>query len=350
MSGVGAGSRFNPPLRLKQQTDSESLTEYFLTPVSVYDKICVKGNGGIVMLYQRIQYFLRASETGSFSKAARQMYVSPQALSKQIGLLEEELGGRLFERSSQGIVLTSLGEYARQRFSKIDRDLTDAVEELQLRAGDKKERIHIGIFSALPQDSLVTPLVTFILGTLSNYQIGLDLLDLKEGKQLLLEGKIDLLLTNTHEEDDWGSCRCLSFGEHEARVIVSLLHPWAIKDSITEEDMRRETFLKMDAESDHYTVSPENSFYENIPCREVLRVTNFETLYALLQQGNAFAVFPLAFVNMDRAKIKSFPFPGRNFLFHTALIYNPDSRLKGLEQIVREIQEEFDLTEVSTGV
>lgn len=298
------------------------------------------------MLYQRIRYFLQAAGTDSFSKAAKQMYVSPQALSKQIGLLEEELGGSLFERSAQGITLTRLGEYARQKFSKIDRELTNAVEELKLRAGDKKEQLRIGIFSALPQDSLVTPLITFILGTLSNFQISLELLDLKEGKHLLLERKIDLLLTNTHEEDDWDGCRCLSFGEHEARVIVSLLHPWAIKNCITAEDMRRETFLKMEVNPDYYTVSPEDSFYENIPCKEVLRVTNFETLYALLQQGNAFAVFPLAFVNMDRAKIKSFPFPERNFLFHTALIYHTDSNLKGLEQIVQEIQEEFDLTEV----
>lgn len=299
------------------------------------------------MQYQRIRYFLQAAESGSFSRAAKQMYISPQALAKQISLLEEELGGALFERTSQGVSLTGLGEAARKKFLKIDQELHDATEELKLRAREQKERIHIGIFSALPQETLVTPLLSFLLGTLPGYQISLNLLDLEEGKRLLWEGKIDLLLTNTHQEDDWGSFRCLSFGEHEARVIVSLLHPWAIKDQITAEDMRRETFLKMDVGSEHYRVPAAQSFYENIPCRDVFPVTNFDTLYALLQQGNAFAVFPLAFVNMDRAKIKSFPFPGRTFLYHTALIFNPNNELKGLNQITEEIREEFDLKEIS---
>lgn len=300
------------------------------------------------MLYQRIRYFLQASEAGSFSKAAEQMFVSAQALTKQIGLLEEEVGGRLFERSPQGVSLTHLGEYAQQKFSKIDQDLTDTMMELKLRAGDKKERVNIGIFSALPQESLVTPLVSFMLGTFKNYQIGLNLIDLHEGRKLLLDGKIDMLLTNTHEEDKWDGCRCLSFGEYEAKVIVSLLHPWAVKDRITVEDMRKETFLKMDMGYGYYTVPQESSFYENIPCKNIQKVANFDTMYALLQQGGAFAVFPLAFVNMDRAKIKCFDFPERKFLFHTALIYNPDSSLRDLNNLVEEIEEEFELTEVTT--
>ncbi len=273
--------------------------------------------------------------------------MSAQALTKQIGLLEEEVGGRLFERSHQGVVLTRLGEYAQQKFSKIDQDLNDTMEELKRRAGDKKERINIGIFSALPQESLVTPLISFMLGRFSKYQIGLNLIDLHEGRKLLLEGKIDILLTNTHEEDNWDGYRCLAFGEYEAKVIVSLLHPWAVKDWITAEDMRGETFLKMDMGYGYYTVPQENSFYENIPCKNIQRVGNFDTMYALLQQGGAFAVFPLAFTNMDRAKIKSFDFPERKFLFHTALVYDPDSRLNGLNDIVSEIEEEFELREVT---
>lgn len=295
------------------------------------------------MVYQRIRYFLKAAQTGSFSGAAKQVYVSSQALTKQIGLLEEELGGKLFERSPKGASLTRLGEYAYQKFEKIDTDLSDAIEELKIRARDGKERINIGIFSALPQETLVTPLVSFLLASFPNYQIALDLLDLDEGRKLLLDGKIDLLLTNTHEEDDWESNRCLSFGEYEAKVIVSLLHPWAVKDKITTEDMRQQTFLKMRMGHGVYKVPLEQSFYETMPCKNVQRVSNFDTMYALLHQGEAFAVFPMAFTHMDVAKIKCFDFPGRKFRFHTAMIYNPNSSLRGLNEIAERVEEEFDL-------
>lgn len=301
------------------------------------------------MIYQRIRYFLTAAETGSFSKAAGRMYVSPQALTKQIGLLEDELGGILFDRSPQGVKLTAFGEYALERLKKLDADYNDTMEELRVRARDHKVRMNIGIFSSLPQETLVTPIISFLLGAYPNHQISLDLVDLHEGRELLLNGKLDFFLTNTHEEDDWDDNRCLSFEEHEAKIIVSWLHPWAVKNRITIEDMKKETFLKMDMGAGHYTVQAEKSFYKNIPCKDIRQVGNFDTMYALLQQGDAFAVFPKAFAYMDQARIKYFDYPGRALRFFTALIYNPHRSLRELDGVVDEIQEEFELSEIDMG-
>ncbi len=297
------------------------------------------------MIYQRIRYFLKAAECGSFAAAANLMFVSPQALTKQVGLLEEEIGGKLFERSPQGVQLTSLGEMAYRKFLLIDRNMTSAMEVLKKQAGTNKEKVNIGIFSALPQDTLVTPLISFLLTSLSDYQIGLTLIDLSEGRQMLMDGKIDLLLTNTHEDDNWDGCGRLSFGSAPAMVNVSLLHPWAVKDSITIEDMRQETFLKLRMEHSVYNVPRETEFYEIMPCKEVRYVDNFETMYALLQQGDCFAVFPLVFYQLKHSKIKSLEFPGETMLFHTALIYQKNSDAKNLGRIIQELKEEFDLVE-----
>lgn len=297
------------------------------------------------MIYQRIRYFLRSAECGSFAAAASQMFVSAQALTKQVGLLEEEIGGKLFERSPQGVHLTSLGEAAYRKFISIDRNMNSSLEELKKQAGTNKEKVNIGIFSALPQDTLVTPLISFLLTSFSEYQIGLNLIDLSEGRQMLMDGKIDLLLTNTHAEDDWDGCGRLSFGAAPAMVNVSLLHPWAVKDSITIEDMKQQTFLKLRMEHSVYNVPRENEFYEIMPCKEIRYVDNFETMYALLQQGDCFAVFPLVFYQLKHAKIKSLEFPGETLTFHTALIYKKEGNTKNLGRIVAELKDEFDLTE-----
>lgn len=297
------------------------------------------------MIYQRVKYFLKAAEEGSFKKAAEQLYISSQALTKQVGMLEDELGGKLFERSAKGVTLTRLGEVAYQKLNKVDEEFCREIAQLKQLAYDNKERLRIGIFSALPQDTLVTPLVSFLLATFPQYQIGLELIELDEGRKLLMEGKIDILLTNTHEEDDWGEYRCLSFGEYTTKVIVSLRHPWAVKDSITLEDMKQATFLKMNMENSSYRLPREQSFYETIPYKRIQRVKNFDTMYAWLQQGEAFAVFPLAFLYMDRAQIKAFDFPGKTLLYHTALIYNPNNSMQGLQELIQEVKEEFDLRE-----
>lgn len=298
------------------------------------------------MVYQRIKYFLKAAETQSFSKAAAQMFVSAQALTKQIGLLEEELGGRLFERSPQGVKLTKYGAYAREKFLRVDREFEEATRDVKSRAGHDKLCLNIGIFSAMPQDILVTPMIAYLMATYPEYQINLKLIDLFEGKRLLIEGKIDILLSNIHEQDDLVDYKVLSYKKFEANVIVSLRHPWALKDSITIEDMQKEVFLKMDEGETTYNVPERQIFYNHIPCREVIRVANFDTLCALLQQGEAFAIFPMFFSNMNQAKFKGFSYPGQPFYFHAAMIYNPDNPLEGLTEIMEDLKDEFELKEL----
>lgn len=292
---------------------------------------------------QKIRYFLKASETGSFSTAAQEMYVSAQALTKQIRILENELGGALFDRSPQGVTLTRLGQLAQQKFSVITQEFDQAVEEIRDFAKNDKTRVTIGIFSALPREELVSPLVSFLLASYPEYQISLEMIELEEGRKKMLSGKLDLLLTNVHEQDNLFHFGCLSFGEYDTKVVVSLTHPWVLKDAVTADDMKQETFLKMEMDDEHYLVPLSENFYHNIPCKNIRQVKNFDTMLILLRQGAGFGVFPLAFLNMNSAQIKSFDYPGIPLRFHTALIYNQDNPLKDLSRIISDLSDEFDL-------
>ncbi len=299
------------------------------------------------MVYQRIIYFLKAAEEGSFSKAAKQMYISSQALTKQIHLLEEELGGALFDRTPKGVVLTPLGQSAYQSFCKINQDLNVTVDTLKQQANQTKPQLNIGIFSSLPNEELVTPVVSFLFSRFKDYQVQINLVELNEGKRMIINRELDLLLTNYHEEDFFPDCKCYCIEKHKNKVVVSLYHPWAVKNSITIEDMKQETFLKMQMDSDHYRVPTENGFYNNIPCKKIEPISNFGTLFALLQQGNAFAVFPKAYAYMERAKMKYFDVPTRDFYFFTGLIYNPLTSNNKLESVVSEIVDEYNMSVVS---
>lgn len=58
---------------------------------------------------KQLRYFARIAETGNFREAARRLHVAQSALSRQIGLLEADLGVRLFERHPRGVSLTPSG-------------------------------------------------------------------------------------------------------------------------------------------------------------------------------------------------------------------------------------------------
>ena len=59
------------------------------------------------MFNHNLTAFVSAIDSGSFTKAADKLYVTPTAVMKQINSLESHLGLRLIERTSQGVRLIS---------------------------------------------------------------------------------------------------------------------------------------------------------------------------------------------------------------------------------------------------
>ncbi|MBB4512615.1 LysR family transcriptional regulator [Paraburkholderia fungorum] len=57
-----------------------------------------------------LESFVRSAETGSFSAAARRLTLTPAAVSRNVALLERNLGVRLFQRSTRKLTLTEAGE------------------------------------------------------------------------------------------------------------------------------------------------------------------------------------------------------------------------------------------------
>ena len=57
-----------------------------------------------------LESFVKSAETASFSEAARRMALTPAAVSRNVAMLERNLGVRLFQRSTRKLVLTEAGE------------------------------------------------------------------------------------------------------------------------------------------------------------------------------------------------------------------------------------------------
>ncbi len=57
-----------------------------------------------------MQVFVRVAETGGFAAAARQLHMSPPAVTRAIATLEERLGTRLFVRTTRAVKLTEAGQ------------------------------------------------------------------------------------------------------------------------------------------------------------------------------------------------------------------------------------------------
>lgn len=61
------------------------------------------------MYNPHLETFIRVADAGSFNKAAEEAYITPTAVIKQMNLLENDLGIKLFERTHRGLTLTKAG-------------------------------------------------------------------------------------------------------------------------------------------------------------------------------------------------------------------------------------------------
>ncbi len=107
-----------------------------------------------------LQAFEAAARSGSFAAAAKELSVSPAAVSQIMRTLEHQLGRRLFHRISRGIVLTEVGQEVLPRLSA-------AIEELkgvsrQLSGAGHRTRLSISVPPSVATGWLSTRIADFV--------------------------------------------------------------------------------------------------------------------------------------------------------------------------------------------
>lgn len=107
--------------------------------------------------------FISVAESGSFTKAAEALFITPPAVMKQINSLEERLGITLFDRSNHGLQLTDAGKSFFQDAKYIIDYSNQAIEKAKdIDNKDRQQSIRIGT-------SIMTP-AKFLLDIWSEIQ------------------------------------------------------------------------------------------------------------------------------------------------------------------------------------
>lgn len=95
--------------------------------------------------FVQLKYFVACVDAGSLTTAAKNLYISQPALSKQLVQLEHDLGCQLLHRSNSGIELTNAGKFLYERSSAILADVEKLT--LDMRVYSERSILKIG---ALP--------------------------------------------------------------------------------------------------------------------------------------------------------------------------------------------------------
>lgn len=151
------------------------------------------------MEIRQIYYALETAKQRSFSKAAKNLYITQPAITHQIKALEEELQVRLFERSTHGIQLTTDGE----KFCEYAEKVIEAVDNLQsafhVGGPDDIPLLQIGVFpfySSSPLQHILTSFFGYNYKVLGKFRTT----DNYRAFEMLDNGELDFAIIKCHEE------------------------------------------------------------------------------------------------------------------------------------------------------
>lgn len=86
---------------------------------------------------------------GSLAKTARELGVTPSAVSQQIAKLEEKLGSQVVKRNTQGASLTALGRELASHAERVAAALHEANESVRRRTTEETRRLRTGAFTSV---------------------------------------------------------------------------------------------------------------------------------------------------------------------------------------------------------
>ena len=145
------------------------------------------------MEYAAWKLFIDAAELGSLSKVALAYGTSQPHISRRISELEQECGGRLFERTGRGVMLTELGQRIAPKVRAWLASTDELTNDVRTSAGTPIGKVRIG---SLP--STAHPLVSTLHKRLKE-RYPLIALSVREGQGAQLEtwledGSVDLAI------------------------------------------------------------------------------------------------------------------------------------------------------------
>ena len=192
---------------------------------------------------RQIQYFLSIVETGSFSAAADEHFISQSSLSKIIIALEKELQVSLFDRSKRKVFLTEAGNAFLKHARKFDAAYKDMLVELD---GYKSETdsfsvaaipvlTQYGVTNSIAQFRDLHPALHFNLEEIDGQNI-LPALD---------ERRFDLVFTR-HNYLDHDRYESLKICPDKMLLVVSNKSRHAGRSSISLRDLSNDNFIMFD--------------------------------------------------------------------------------------------------------
>jgi DNA-binding transcriptional LysR family regulator len=287
---------------------------------------------------RQLEIIRAIAETGSFTAAGEKLHVSQSAISRQILLLEDELGEPVFHRIGRRIRITPAGESLLQLSNRVFQDLDETVAAIS----DKQESLR-GTMRLVGGMTVCLYVFPALLAEVRRVHPQLDLKitvgSAERSIAMLRAGAGDLgLLTLPIEATDLVAVPVL---QEELLLVTYPTHPLAKKRQVAPPDLNRESFILFETGSITRRIVEQFFMRERIEPEIVMETENVEIIKAMVRHGLGISIIPwqAAAADVRQKQLFCTRIAGQALYRDTGWLYPKMSRLP---RMVTEVIKVFD--------
>ncbi|WP_263707752.1 LysR family transcriptional regulator [Shouchella tritolerans] len=192
------------------------------------------------MNIQLLKTFCFVVETGSINQAAKSLYLSQPAITKQIHQIEAEYGALLFNRKDGRLILTDSGHVLYPFAKSIVQDYNQSKEAVIAKLKGYESTLKIGA-SLTIGEYLLPGLLGRFKHKNPDFRLSLYVENTPNVLELLLDDRIDLALVEGLVDDAKLSIEKVI--EDELVLIHAPDHPWSLKNEVQIDEIAQERMI-----------------------------------------------------------------------------------------------------------
>lgn len=173
---------------------------------------------------KHLKAFIILSKTLNMRHASKELHLTPSALSHSLKSLEEDLGCKLFDRTSRKMSLTQSGEQFLPQALRIIELMDQARDTISSSKSWHRGQLRIGASPTACQ-FIIPAVIREFKDSFSDIAIKIETAVGRDSESLLRDGKIDLALSLKYPTPS--SIEFVDTAEDEICFIVNPLHHWA---------------------------------------------------------------------------------------------------------------------------
>ena len=301
------------------------------------------------MNLKQLEAFVQVAEGGSFSRAAKELYLTQPTISAHIASLEKELNVRLFIRNTKEVSLSEDGKEL-YKYAKPMMDLEHNIEE-RFGSGEEPGKHCITIAaSTVPAQYLLPAILKRYNEKYPEEQ--LKILEMDSAKVVLrvIDHMVDVGLTGTTLEKK--HCRYVPFYKDQLVVITPNTEKYRKLQAESADDISwicQESFIMREEGSGTRKEAEKQFARAGISVEKldvIASIENQETIKKSVSQGLGISVLS-ALASKDEVEeghILAFPIPGADSGRDINLVYNKNYQLsRSAERFIRIVKDVYQV-------